>query len=147
MARAWRRKACCCGRGRDFAGCLEVDWYSAPTDGAGRDATAADRRSRDGKGCGWPARGGFLHVQGPAAFACGLEGPTPAHWHVPAAWADGCRQDAAGQDTCRTDVWRYEVSHSARYERIHGEVQRLAPRGFAAWLCGLRGRRPRSEEH
>ena len=54
----------------------------------------------------------------------------------------GSRQNSARQDARGTDVRRREIAHPSRYERIHGEVQRLAAYRLAARLRRLRGRRP-----
>jgi ATP-dependent Clp protease ATP-binding subunit ClpC len=84
----------------------------------------------------------FRHLQGPAPFAGGFERPAPAHRHVFAARPHRRRQNPSGQDHGRADVRRLQSARLPRHERIHGEIQRLAPHRFAPGLRRLRGRRP-----
>ena len=98
--------------------------------------------TRNGQGRHRPARSGLVPVQGPAPLPGRPQGPAPPHRHLCAAGTHGCRQDLARQDAGRTVIWRLQGADPARYERVHGEVQRLAPDRISARLCRLRGRRP-----
>ncbi len=123
-------------------------WTGMPLQRMGQDEMQRllDGRKRDGKNHHRPARSRHRHLQGAAPLARRPQGSAPAHRHVPAARPDGRGQDASGQDARRADVRRRQIAHPSRHERIHGEIQRLAPHRLAARLCRLRGRRPAHRE-
>ena len=71
-----------------------------------------------------------------------LKDPQTADRHLCAARADRRGQDAARQNARRKHVWRFQIAHPTRHERVHGEIQCFAAGWLAAGICRLRGRRP-----
>ncbi len=74
------------------------------------------------------------------------EGPQPPHGVVHLPGADGSRENRAGQGPRGVPLRRRGLAHPHRHERVHGEVQRVAPPRRAPRVRGLRGGRPAHRE-
>ena len=132
------------GRRGHFARRFQMDRHSAQAHGAGRNRSGCSRSKTEMDKSGHrPARSGFRHVQGAAPFARGFERSASGPIGTFALLGPtGVGKTLLAKTLAEQMFGDAKVAHPTGHERIHGEIQCLAPGRFAAGLCRLRGRRP-----
>ena len=89
-----------------------------------------------------PGRGGRGRLERAAPLTRRPPGPRPPDRHLPVHGPHGRRQDRAGAGAGRVHVRLRAGDGADRHVRVHGEALRLAPRGRAPRLRGVRRGRP-----
>ena len=104
----------------------------------GRDREAGAARVHPPRARGGAGRGGLRRGQRHPAQPGRAERPQPARRVVPLPGTDRRRQDRAGPGAGRVPLRRRAGDDPHRHERVRGEAHRVAPRGRAAGVRGLR---------